>query len=56
MRANGYRHGGVWIVGGNGKISIDNTLEQRLKLLESEALPAVRTSVFGPNPNRRFYD
>lgn len=46
----------MWIIGGNGKISIDNTLEQRLKLLESEALPAVRTTVFGPNPNRKFYD
>ncbi|KAH8152862.1 uncharacterized protein LAJ45_03088 [Morchella importuna] len=49
-------HGGVWITGSNGKISIDNTLEQRLKLLETEALPSIRTTIFGPNPNRRFYD
>ncbi|KAI5846568.1 V-type proton ATPase subunit E [Morchella snyderi] len=49
-------HGGIWIIGGNGKISIDNTLEQRLKLLETEALPSVRTAIFGSNPNRRFYD
>jgi V-type H+-transporting ATPase subunit E len=50
------RHGGVYIISGSGKITINNTLEERLKLLESEALPAVRASVFGTNPNRKFYD
>jgi len=44
------------MISGSGKISINNTLEERLKLLESEALPAVRNSVFGQNPNRKFYD
>ncbi|MCJ1256049.1 V-ATPase V1 sector subunit E [Lignoscripta atroalba] len=48
--------GGVSIVGGNGKIDINNTLEERLKLLESDALPMVRTSLFGKNENRKFYD
>jgi len=54
--ANQSRSGGVSIVGGNGKIDINNTLDERLKLLESDALPMVRTSLFGKNENRRFYD
>ncbi|KAG0644580.1 ATPase, V1/A1 complex, subunit E [Tuber brumale] len=49
-------HGGICMTSGSGKISIDNTLEERLKLLEAEALPAVRASIFGQNPNRKFYD
>lgn len=48
--------GGCSIVGGAGKIDINNTLDERLKLLESDALPMVRTSLFGKNENRRFYD
>ncbi|KAI9809310.1 MAG: V-ATPase V1 sector subunit E [Sarcosagium campestre] len=48
--------GGVSIVGGNGRIDINNTLEERLRLLESDALPVVRTILFGKNENRRFYD
>lgn len=48
--------GGVSVVGGNGKIDINNTLDERLKLLETDALPMVRTSLFGKNDNRRFYD
>ncbi|KAI9697396.1 MAG: V-ATPase V1 sector subunit E [Candelina mexicana] len=48
--------GGVSIVGGNGKIEINNTFEERLKLLETDALPAVRQILFGKNENRKFYD
>ena len=48
--------GGVSIVGTGGKIDINNTLEERLKLLETEALPMMRTMLFGLNQNRRFYD
>lgn len=48
--------GGVIILGLNGKIVINNTLEERLKLMETEALPAVRFSLFGPSPNRKFFD
>ncbi|KAI1351301.1 ATPase, V1/A1 complex, subunit E [Xylaria sp. FL0043] len=48
--------GGVFIIGGNGKIEINNTFEERLKLLQSSALPAVRKALFGPNPNRKFFD
>ncbi|KAE8146625.1 ATPase, V1/A1 complex, subunit E [Aspergillus avenaceus] len=48
--------GGVSIIGGNGKIEINNTFEERLRLLEIAALPAVRETLFGKNTNRRFYD
>ncbi|SLM40512.1 vacuolar atp synthase subunit e [Lasallia pustulata] len=48
--------GGISIVGSGGKIDINNTFDERLKLLESDALPMVRTSLFGKNENRRFYD
>ncbi|KAA6414224.1 MAG: vacuolar atp synthase subunit e [Lasallia pustulata] len=51
-----YRAGGISIVGSGGKIDINNTFDERLKLLESDALPMVRTSLFGKNENRRFYD
>ncbi|GAQ45637.1 V-ATPase V1 sector subunit E [Aspergillus tubingensis] len=48
--------GGVVIIGGQGKIEINNTFEERLRLLEIDALPAVRETLFGKNTNRRFYD
>ncbi|GAP87236.2 putative V-type proton ATPase subunit E [Rosellinia necatrix] len=48
--------GGIFILGGNGKIEINNTFEERLRLLQSSALPAVRKALFGPNPNRKFFD
>ncbi|KAK6586466.1 hypothetical protein PZA11_001523 [Diplocarpon coronariae] len=53
---SGYSAGGVSIVGGNGKIEITNTFDERLKLLEDAALPAIRTKLFGPNENRKFYE
>ncbi|TGZ85570.1 ATPase, V1/A1 complex, subunit E [Ascodesmis nigricans] len=49
-------HGGVWIIGTGGKITINNTLEERLKIIQSESLPAVRYGIFGENKNRKFYD
>jgi V-type H+-transporting ATPase subunit E len=39
--------GGVIILGHGGKIEFDNTLEERLKLLESAALPKIRATIFG---------
>lgn len=54
--ADSFRSGGVSIVGTRGKIDINNTLDERLKLLETDALPACRRSLFGENVNRRFYD
>ncbi|KAB8336939.1 hypothetical protein FH972_021244 [Carpinus fangiana] len=48
--------GGVSIVGGGGKIDINNTFEERLKLLETDGLPTLRASLFGENANRKFSD
>lgn len=48
--------GGVVIVGGAGKIEIDNTFDARLGLLEYSAAPAVREGLFGKNANRKFTD
>ncbi|OTB08310.1 hypothetical protein M426DRAFT_316937 [Hypoxylon sp. CI-4A] len=48
--------GGLIIVGGKGKIDINNTFDERLLLLQSSGLPAVRETLFGKNPNRKFYD
>jgi len=47
--------GGVKLVSGNKKITLDNTLDERLRLLESTMLPEIRYELFGPNENRRFY-
>ena len=52
----GYRSGGVYIVGGGGKIEINNTFEERLKMCETDALPSVRVTLFGHNDNRHFKD
>ncbi|KAF3937102.1 hypothetical protein ABW19_dt0203324 [Dactylella cylindrospora] len=48
--------GGVYIISGSGRIDINNTLEERLSILQDEALPAVRTTLFGPSQTRKFYD
>ncbi|KAL3422315.1 V-type proton ATPase subunit E 2 [Phlyctema vagabunda] len=48
--------GGLSIVGGGGKIDINNTFDERLKLLQDNALPSIRTTLFGANENRKFYD
>jgi V-type H+-transporting ATPase subunit E len=48
--------GGVVIIGGGGKIEINNTFEQRLSLLKDTSLPAIRQTLFGKNENRKFYD
>jgi len=48
--------GGVIILNSTGKIDVNNTFEERLKLLETDALPSVRTTLFGENKNRKFKD
>lgn len=50
------RAGGVIIQGTGGRIDINNTLEERLKLLETDALPSIRVILFGENANRKFHD
>ncbi|KAF2017205.1 ATPase, V1/A1 complex, subunit E [Aaosphaeria arxii CBS 175.79] len=48
--------GGVFVVGTGGRIDINNTFEERLRLLETDALPSIRVTLFGENQNRRFHD
>ncbi|KAF1851756.1 ATPase, V1/A1 complex, subunit E [Cucurbitaria berberidis CBS 394.84] len=48
--------GGAMIVGTGGRIDINNTFEERLRLLESQALPSIRVTLFGENENRKFRD
>ncbi|KAK1927422.1 vacuolar ATP synthase subunit E [Papiliotrema laurentii] len=38
-----------------GRIKVDNTLGERLKILEEKMLPELRTDLFGKNENRKFY-
>ncbi|KAL4063680.1 ATPase, V1/A1 complex, subunit E [Scleroderma yunnanense] len=47
--------GGVKLANGNKRITIDNTLDERLRLLEDKMLPEIRADLFGPNENRKFY-
>jgi V-type H+-transporting ATPase subunit E len=35
------------VLGLGGKIELDNTLEERLRLLERSALPKLRAALFG---------
>jgi len=46
--------GGVKLIAGNNRIVMDNTLDERLKLLEDRMLPEIRYDLFGPNENRKF--
>lgn len=48
--------GGIFITNAAGKIDINNTFEERLRLLETDGLPTVRTVLFGENQNRKFKD
>ncbi|ODQ82496.1 hypothetical protein BABINDRAFT_72954 [Babjeviella inositovora NRRL Y-12698] len=48
--------GGIVIINSTGKIEIDNTLEERLKLLSEESLPAIRLELYGPSATRKFFD
>lgn len=50
------RSGGVTIVNSTGRIDINNTFEERLRLLQTESLPSVRATLFGENKNRKFKD
>ncbi|VEU23172.1 DEKNAAC104110 [Brettanomyces naardenensis] len=48
--------GGVILSNGTGKIEINDTLEERLRLLAEKALPAVRLELFGRSESRKFFD
>jgi V-type H+-transporting ATPase subunit E len=51
-----HRAGGVFVTGSGGKIELNNTFEERLRMLETEALPSIRNTLFGENENRKFKD
>ncbi|CAI6368565.1 unnamed protein product [Macrosiphum euphorbiae] len=46
--------GGIELLAHKNKIKICNTLESRLELIAQQLVPAVRTALFGRNPNRKF--
>lgn len=48
-------HGGVLLRGYGSRITVNNTLDERLRLLQERMLPEIRESLFGKNENRRFY-
>jgi len=48
--------GGVKLKNGNQRITLDNTLDERLRLLEDQMLPEIRHDLFGANENRKFYN
>lgn len=48
--------GGVFVTNISSKIEVNNTLEERLKLLSEEALPGIRLELFGPSTTRKFFD
>lgn len=48
--------GGVVVKDSLEKIELDNTIDERLKLLHEEALPAIRLEMFGISQTRKFFD
>jgi V-type H+-transporting ATPase subunit E len=49
-------HGGVLVQTNEGKIRVNNTLEERLSLVETHGLPIVRSALFGESATRKFFD
>ncbi|PJF19521.1 ATPase, V1/A1 complex, subunit E domain-containing protein [Paramicrosporidium saccamoebae] len=48
--------GGVIATSLGGKVKCDNTLETRLEQTFELMLPDLRVRLFGPSPNRKFFD
>jgi len=48
--------GGVELSAKQGRIRVSNTLESRLELLARQMLPEIRTTLFGANPVRKFFE
>ena len=48
--------GGVIVKDSLEKIELNNTIDERLKLLHEEALPAIRLEMFGISKTRKFFD
>eukprot|EP00918_Siedleckia_nematoides_P017615 GHVU01037870.1.p1 GENE.GHVU01037870.1~~GHVU01037870.1.p1 ORF type:complete len:227 (+),score=33.94 GHVU01037870.1:105-785(+) len=45
--------GGTIVWGYHNRIKVDNTLDERLRLLEEKMLPDIRNTLYGKNPNRK---
>ena len=52
---NNFCSGGVVVVGYNGRITCDNTLDQRLLLAFEGLLPEVRVTLFGASETRKYH-
>ena len=52
--SNHFCSGGVVVVGYNGRIICDNTLDQRLLLAYEGLLPKVRVTLFGASATRKY--
>lgn len=48
--------GGIELTAKQGRIKVTNTLESRLDLLSRQMLPEIRTTLFGANPARKFFE
>uniref|UniRef100_A0AC34R833 Vacuolar ATP synthase subunit E n=1 Tax=Panagrolaimus sp. JU765 TaxID=591449 RepID=A0AC34R833_9BILA len=48
--------GGVELYARDSRIMVSSTLESRLGLIADQIVPQIRTALFGPNPNRAFFD
>jgi len=48
--------GGVEVLTVGGKIRVSSTLESRLDLIAGQMIPEIRSTLFGPNQNRKFLD
>ncbi|KAI9016956.1 putative vacuolar ATP synthase subunit E [Gaertneriomyces semiglobifer] len=48
--------GGVVVGAHEGRIRVSSTLENRLELCGEQMLPDIRILLFGPSPNRKFYN
>jgi V-type H+-transporting ATPase subunit E len=48
--------GGIELTAKQGRIRVTNTLESRLELLSRQMLPEIRTTLFGANPARKFFE
>jgi len=46
--------GGVKVIGYGNRIVVNNTLDERLRLLEEQMLPEIRNKLYGANKNRKY--
>jgi len=52
--SNNYCSGGILVIGYNGRIVCDNTLDQRLLLAYEGLVPKIRVTLFGASETRKY--